>query len=130
MSGTSLAPAPAPTPGAGQNPLMQPQAPQPDVAQSVTPEALQQHLAFTQYTTAALGGLAKKPDLTPKDVVSATAGAVAAGHLTTDDAVKFLTSMPPNPRDLTTWIQQKYRQSLAVSVGLHAVAAKMKGGLQ
>lgn len=125
------------------NPMMQqsaptapqgPQVPPGDAVQAniagmnMSPQDMAQAAQKSTYAAQELGKLAKMPDLSPKDVVSATGQAVADGQLTTSAAVNFLSGMPQDETKLRPWVSQLYMQNLVAAV--HLKAAMMKGGAQ
>lgn len=102
--------------GKAQQPAAQPQeAPH-------SPQELAKAVTRTSYQAQALGALARKPDVTDKDVINSTGQAVADGHLTAADAVKFLASMPPDDQ-IKPWLDQMYLRNLSAAVRLSSMQA-------
>src|SRR5476651_1668987 len=97
-------PQPAPNPLATQNgapvPQAAPQAPKgpPTVATAMAniaaqnwhPDQIADNIHKTNFTTAELGKLMQKSNVTRKDVVKATADAVGTRKISAEDGIKFI----------------------------------------
>ena len=112
---------------------MQPQQPQQDnpltaaIAQhlqSLAPAALAREAARSDYMVHSYGTLARKPDLTFKDVISQAGQAVADGKATPEEATQEVSGLPQNPVALKAALQQRF-QAMIISA---AMLSGVKGG--
>lgn len=117
-----------------QNPMAQQTAgaaPQPlsaaALAASMTPQQLVKGADLATYSAQEFAALAKKPDLSSKDVVNSAGQAVADGKITASDAVEFLSGMPQDEQNLRPWVDGLAMHYLTGSV--HLKAAMLKQGL-
>jgi hypothetical protein len=93
-------------------------------AHSLPADELAQKTDVAAYVTPIVGALAADPKVTSKDVVKATAQAVADGKVPASGAVQFLSGMPQNPDDLRPWLKGLYATNMTALV--HMKAAMMK----
>ena len=127
---------PGANPLAMQGPQMAPQAaPQapPDIgaqigAMNLPPAAIAKHARVASYVANELGALAKNPDVTQKDVVSAAGQAIADGIVDVPTSIKFLSGMPADDKALRPWLANLSMQNLQAAVHLRAMM--MQGGMQ
>lgn len=96
-------------------------------ANQQTPDALHAHVAQMDYGLPILGALAADPNVKPKDVIKALAGAAADGEMTPSKAVASLSDMPADPDKLGPWLKERYADALSATV--HAKAALMRQGM-
>ena len=108
---------------AADHPMMQ-HAKAHQFAHSLPTDELAQKTDVAGYVTPILGALASNPKVTSKDVVKATAQAVADGKVPASGAVQFLSGMPQNPDDLRPWLKGLYATNMTGLV--HMKAAMMK----
>lgn len=71
-----------------------------------------------------LGELAGNPKVTSKMVIKASAQASADGKISPDEAVKFISQMPPDPDKLQPWLRTLYAANLAAQVHMKAAMIK------
>jgi len=73
-----------------------------------------------EYILPRLGELAGNPNVKSKDVIKAAAQAAADGEVSPDEAVKFISGMPPDPDKLQGWLKTLYAANLAAQVHMKA----------
>src|SRR4051812_3169303 len=71
-------------------------------------DTLKQHVANLDYGLPIMGALAANPKVTAKDVIKATAAAVADGKVAPSVGVALITSMPADPDKLRPWLRERY----------------------
>lgn len=84
-------------------------------------DTLEAHVKTLDYGLPIFGALAGNPKTTAKDVIKATSGAVADGHLTPSAAVGFISDMPADPEKLQSFLRDRYAGLLTEAI--HAKAA-------
>ena len=124
--------------GAPQQP-QQPQQANPMTAaiaqhlQSLPPGKLAREADRADYMVHAYGTLARKPNLTMKDVISQAGQAVADGKATPEEATQEVTSLPQDPTALRTALQQRFKTMIISAAMLSGVKpanpAQPVGGL-
>jgi hypothetical protein len=122
LSRTTVAASTGSNPLAGgglQQAQMQAQ-PQPSFAQ-LTPDQVDQHLSLAAWMVPALGSLAKRKDLTRKDVLLEVSNAVSHGKIPVSAAASFMSQLPEDRAQLRQFLDTLYRQNLAAAVHLHLV---------
>jgi hypothetical protein len=85
---------------------------------SLPPDKLAQEAARVDYMAHSYGTLARKPDLTFKDVISSAGQAVADGKATPEEATKQVTGLPQDPTALRSAIQQRFKGAIIAAVML------------
>jgi hypothetical protein len=104
-------------------PQQAPQNPNPMTAaiaqhlKSLPPAKLARESDRADYMVHSYGTLARKPDLTLKDVISAAGQAIADGKATPEEATKEVSGLPQNPQALRAAIQQRF-QAMIISASM------------
>ncbi len=106
-----------------------PANPQPGGAQmpQIRPEDLPKHIEDANYVLPILGGLARNPKVTRKDVVKAVSGAMADGKFTATEAIELLSQVPSAPEQLRAWLRMKYQHLITGAIHLNAAQHIMNG---
>jgi hypothetical protein len=114
--------------GASMRPQQAPQQANPMTAaiaqhlQSLPPDKLAREADRVDYMVHSYGTLARKPDLTFKDVISSAGQAVADGKATAEEAAAQVSNLPQDPVALRAAIQQRFKGMI--------IAASMLSGQQ
>jgi hypothetical protein len=85
--------------------------------QSLPPAKLAREAQRSDYMVHSYGTLARKPDLTLKDVISAAGQAIADGKATPEEATAEVSSLPQNPQALRAAIQKRF-QAMIISASM------------
>ena len=80
--------------------------------QTLSPDKLKQEAARANYLVHSFGVLARKPNLTFKDVISQAGQAVADGKATPEEAMQEVMHMPQNPAALQAAVQQRFKAAI------------------
>lgn len=93
-----------------------------------TPAQAAQKADGAQFLLHALAPLARgKGDVTIRDVAKVAAGMVSEGHSSVADAVKMLTNLPNDPKELKTVIQGLFKGSILSAINLAPAKQAMMG---
>jgi hypothetical protein len=113
--------------GAPMQPQQAPQQSNPMTAaiaqhlRSLPPDKLAREADRSDYMVHSYGTLARKPNLTMKDVISAAGQAIADGKATPEEATKEVTGLPQNPQALRAAIQQRFQGMIIAAAMLSGV---------
>lgn len=91
----------------------------------MAPDAMQPKVNELDAILPVLGALAGNPNVKAKDVIKAAANAAAARHVSPEQAVKFITQIPPDPDKVGPWLKGLYAANLSAIV--HMKAAMLQG---
>lgn len=91
----------------------------------MAPDAMQPKVTELDAILPVLGALAGNPNVKAKDVIKAAANAAAARHVSPEQAVKFITQIPPDPDKVGPWLKRLYAANLSAIV--HMKAAMLQG---
>ncbi len=86
-------------------------------------DMLRQHIETLDYGLPIMGALAANPNVTAKDVIKATANAVAEQKVAPSAGVALISEIPADPDKLQGWLRERYAMNLTAAV--HAKAALM-----
>lgn len=96
---------------------------------NLTPEQAAQQAAGSGLLVHLLAPMARgKEPITPKNLAKAAAEMVAEGHMSSSDAVRFLTNAPTDPKQLKQMVQELFHGSIAAAINLSPPAGMTAPG--
>ncbi len=87
---------------------------------NMTPEEMEKEAKLATFASAALGKLAKDPNIKPRDIIKVASDAVAKNLETPAKAIAFLTRMPNDDTKLHQWAQAQAGMFMTTAVHLKA----------